>query len=81
MGRRTRGRDLWGGLALQGSFFVPDAVLVDVLVDLLTRFQNNVPEVPSTSLGTPIGLSPSPFQAFPVKSQRVPNRLRWNKSA
>ena len=21
MGRRTRGRDLWGGLALQGSFF------------------------------------------------------------
>ena len=23
MGRRTRGRDLWSGLALQRSFFVP----------------------------------------------------------
>ena len=24
MGRRTGGRDLWGGLALQGSFFDPE---------------------------------------------------------
>ena len=47
-------------------------MLVDVLVDLHTRFQNNVPEVPSSSLGTPIGLPPSPFSERPERFQDVP---------
>ena len=55
----------------------PYRVLVDVLVDLPVRFQNNVPEVPSIYLETPIGLSPSPFQAFSWKYQRVSKGLCW----
>ena len=35
MGRRTRGRDLWSGLALQGSFFVVPGSPVRVLWEML----------------------------------------------
>ena len=35
MGRRTRGRDLWSGLALQGSFFVVPGSPVRVLWEVL----------------------------------------------
>ena len=65
MGRRTRGRDLWFGLALQGSFFeVPDSpksVWMKVWAENLHDFRKESSTVSGRPIRTPSLRTTSPF--------------------
>ena len=79
-GSRRRGSDLWEW-ETQRSFGRRVLVLrrvlsrdpyhvVDVLVDLPVRFQNNVPEVPSIYLGRQLDFHPLRSKHFPGSTRR-----------